>query len=42
MARHRLTAEDIDDFEDVDCKDPYLGQLLARFSVAGEYDEDYG
>lgn len=42
MAKHRLTAEDIDDFDDVDCSDPYLGQLLSRFAVAGEFDEDYG
>lgn len=42
MAKHRLTAADIEDFEDMECNDPYLGQLLTRFSVANEYDSDYG
>lgn len=42
MARHRLTAEDIEDFEDMEVNDPFLGQLLTRFGVASEFDQDYG
>lgn len=42
MAKHRLTAEDVEDFDDVEINDPYLGQLLSRFAVAGEYDKDFG
>lgn len=42
MAKHRLTAEDIEDLEDVEINDPYLRQFVTRFTVAGEFDEDHG
>ena len=42
MARHRLTAEDIEDLEDYEFGDPYLLQLLSRSPIAGEFDEDHG
>lgn len=42
MAKHRLTIEDIEDFEEIESNDPHLLQLLSRHGIAGEFDEDYG
>lgn len=42
MAKHRLTIHDLEDVKDIESNDPYLEQLLTRFGVSGEFDEDYG
>lgn len=42
MAKHRLTAEDIEDIKDMECKDPFLLHKISQYEVAGEFDEDYG
>lgn len=41
MAKHRLTAEDIEDIKEMEFNDPYLLHKISQYEVAGEFDEDY-
>jgi len=42
MAKHRLTAEDLEDIKEMECNDPYLLHKAYQYEVASEYDKDYG